>query len=218
MISKGKSKTRATALVYLLGLMGGDVVSKTYKIWSSCMDGCSCSLCAKLEGTALPLDEPFIIAGRSVQAPPLHVGCRCALMYHEKPTPAPVRAFEAFISFLSIANESVDFFAAVNGYHAALFFLRRLSSCPDAELGAAGLKTSRSFEDELASLIANRDAIFNGAIARAYDRVVRDAASLKTEKGRRARVDRLLQLIASSQELSPANLQFIRSISEGVPV
>lgn len=190
----------------------------TYKIWSSCMDSYSCSLCAKLEGTALPIDDPFVIAGRSVQAPPLHNGCRCSLMYQEKPAPPPVRAFEAFISFLSITNESVDFFAAVNGYHAAVFFLRRLSGYPDAELEAAGLKTSRLFEDELASLVANRDAIFNGAIARAYDRVSHDAASLKTEKGRRARVDRLLQLIASSQELSLVNLEYLRSISEGVPV
>ena len=166
----------------------------------------------------MPIDDPFVIAGRSVQAPPLHNGCRCSLMYQEKPAPAPMRAFEAFISFLSIANESDDFFAAVNGHHTAVFFLRRLSDFLDAELQAAGLKTSRAFTDELASLVANRDAIFNGAIVRAHDRVSHDAASLKTERGRRARVDRLLQLITSSQELSPANLQFIRSISEGVPI
>jgi len=190
----------------------------TYKIWSSCMDGCSCSLCSKLEGTALPLSESFAIAGRSVQAPPLHNGCRCSLLYLEKPAPAPVRAFDSFISFLSIANESVDFFAAVNGYHAAVFFLRRLSDFSDAELESAGLKGRRALADDLASLVAGRDALFNSAIQRAYDRVSHDAASLKTEKGRRARVDRLLQLIASSQELSPANLQFIRSISEEVRV
>jgi len=190
----------------------------TYKIWSSSMDGCSCSLCSKLEGAVLPIGDPFVIAGRSVQAPPLHNGCRCSLLYLEKPAPAPVRAFEAFISFLSIANESADFFAAVNGYHAAVFFLRRLSEFPDAELEVAGLKRRRELTDELASLVAGRDALFNGAIQRAYDRVYRDAASLKTEKGRRARVDRLLQLIASSQELSSVNFQFMRSIFEGVPV
>ena len=190
----------------------------SYKVWSSCMDGCSCSLCAKLEGAALPIDDPFVIAGRSVQAPPLHNGCRCSLMYQEKPAPAPMRAFEAFISFLSIANESDDFFAAVSGYQAAVFFLHRLLDFSDAELGSAGLKGRRELADDLAALVANRDAIFNGAIVRAHDRVSHDAASLKTERGRRARVDRLLQLITSSQELSPANLQFIRSISEGVPI
>ena len=190
----------------------------TYKIWSSSMDGCSCSLCSKLEGAALPIGDPFVIAGRSVQTPPLHNGCRCSLLYLEKPAPAPVRAFESFISFLSIANESADFFAAVNGYHAAVFFLRRLSDFSDADLESAGLKGSRELAGDLASLVAGRDAIFNGAIARAYDRVSRDAASLKTEKGRRARVDRLLQLIASSQELSPVNFQFLHSISEGVLV
>lgn len=190
----------------------------SYKVWSSSMDGCSCSLCAKLEGVALPLDEPFVVAGRSVQAPPLHNGCRCSLLYMEKPAPASVRAFEAFISFLSIANESDDFFAAVNGYHAAEFFLRRLSEFPDSELGAAGLKSSRAFADDLASLVAGRDAAFNDAIRRAYERVAHDAASLKTERGRRARLDRLLQLIASSQELSPANYEYLRSLSEEVAV
>ncbi len=190
----------------------------TYKIWSSSMDGCSCSLCSKLEGAALPIGDPFVIAGRSVQAPPLHNGCRCSLMYQEVPAPAPVRAFEAFISFLSIANESADFFAAVNGYHAAVFFLRRLSDFSDAELKSAGLKARRELAGDLASLVASRDAIFNGAIVRAYDRVSCDAASLKTEKGRLARVGRLLQLIASSQELSPINFQFLRSISERVLV
>jgi len=182
------------------------------------MDGCSCSLCAKLEGVALPLDEPFVIAGRSVQAPPLHNGCRCSLLYMEKPAPAPVRVFEAFISFLSIANESDDFFAAVNGYHAAEFFLRHLSEFQDGELWAADLKSSRAFADELASLVAGRDDAFNAAIKRAYDRVLRDAASLKTERGRRARLDRLLQLIASSQELSAANFEYVRSLSEEVAV
>lgn len=189
-----------------------------YKIWSSALDGCSCSLCAKLEGSAVLLDEPFEVAGRSVMAPPLHDGCRCVLAYEESPAPAALRDLDAYCRFASVAKTSADFFAAVNGYHAAVFFLRRLAGHSAAELEAAGLSPDHQLSGELASLVADQDAFVNGAIRRAYDRVVLDASGLKTERGRRSRVDQLLQLILSSQMLSPANYQYLRSVFEGVAV
>lgn len=189
-----------------------------YKIWSSVLDGCSCSLCAKLDGSAVPLDEPFVVSGRSVLAPPLHEGCRCSLEYSERPAPAPMRDLDAYCRFAEIAKGSDDFFAAVNGYHAAVFFLRRLSGYSDAELDAAGISPSRSLSGELAAMIACQDAVVDAAIDRAHGRVVADAASLKTEKGRAARADQLLQLILSSQMLSPENYQHLRVVFEGVSV
>lgn len=189
-----------------------------YKIWSSVLDGCSCSLCAKLEGSAALLDEPFEVAGRSVMAPPLHDGCRCALSYEESPAPAALRDLDAYCRFASVAKTSADFFAAVNGYHAAVFFLRRLAGRSPAELEAAGLSPDHQLSGELASLVADQDAFVNSAIRRAYDRVALDASGLKTERGRRSRVDQLLQLILSSQMLSPANYQYLRSVFEGVAV
>lgn len=146
------------------------------KVWSSAMDGCGCSLCARLEGTAVPLNEPFVITGRSVQEPPLHDGCRCALIYDESPKPASFRDFEAFRCFAGLANDSEDFFAAMSGYHAAVFFLRRLAERSDAELEAAGLAVRRSLSSDLASLVANRDGVVNGAILRSFDWWVRNFA------------------------------------------
>lgn len=190
------------------------LLPKCYKVWSSSLDGCGCSLCARLEGTALPLNEPFVIAGRSVQAPPLHEECRCVLLYEENLKPAPYRDLEAFRSFAELANGSGDFIAAVNGYHSAVFFLERLSACSDAELSAAGLSASGSLKAKLQELLRNKDGVINGAIKRAHDRVVRDASELKTERGRRARMERSLQLILSSQELSAENYRFLRSVYE----
>ena len=189
-----------------------------YKIWSSAADGCSCSLCMKLEGTALPAGEPFVIAGRSVQAPPLHEGCRCALAYEDRLAPAPTRDLDAYCRFASIAKSSDDFFAAVNSYHAAVFFLRRLAGRSTAELESAGLSSSHLCSAELSSLVANQDDFVNEAILRAYNRVVVDASCLKTERGRRARVDQFVQLILSSQLLSPVNYQYLRSVFDGVTV
>jgi hypothetical protein len=185
-----------------------------YKIWSSALDGCDCSLCAKLEGTALPADDSFVVAGGSVQAPPLHEGCRCAVMYKDDRdlAPAPIRDLEAFRAFAAVANESVLFSASVNAYHASVFFLRRLSEYPDAELVAAGLSASAFLKDKYRELVANQDGVINGAILRAYKREVQDAAVLKTERGRKARLDLLLQLILSSQYLSPVNYEYLQKV------
>lgn len=190
----------------------------SYKIWSSCMDGCSCSLCSTLEGAALPVDESFFVAGRYVSAPPLHEGCRCSLLFVGDVAPAPVRDLEAFCAFSSITNESADFYTAINGFNSAVFFMRRLAAYPDSELAAAGLKSSGAFRSDLNDLIGSRDALVGEAIRRAYGRVLREAASLKTERGKRARLNRFAQLLRSSHELSPADDQLLASLIGEVSV
>jgi len=191
-------------------------MSDYYKVWSSGLDGCSCSLCAKLEGKAVKRNEPFVIAGRSVMEPPLHDDCRCALLYEEKPKPQLRRDYETFLSYASLANDSVIFSSAVNGYFAALYFLQKLTDASPYELKTAGLSVGNgaSLKAQMANIKNHQDQIFNAAIKRAYDREWHEVQSLKTERGREARMERFIQGIIATQALSPANHEFLRELSK----
>lgn len=188
-----------------------------YKIWSSSLDGCSCSLCAKLEGTAVKYNEPFKIAGHSIMEPPLHDGCRCAVLYEENPKPQLRRDYDTFLSFAGIANDSDIFDLVVNSYFAALYFLQHLVDASPTELKAAGLSVEdgASLHNQMINIQNHQDQIFNAAIKRAYDRELKEAQSLKTERGRKVRMDRLLQGIIGTQALSPANYEYLRDLFEG---
>ena len=188
-----------------------------YKIWSSSLDGSSCSLCAKLEGTAVKINEPFKVAGHSVMEPPLHDGCRCAVLYEKDPESQLRRDYDTFLSFARIANDSDIFDSVVNSYFSAIFFLQRLVSSSPAELKAAGLSVDNgaSLYNQMINIQNHQDQIFNSAIKRAYDREQAQAQSLKTERGRKVRMDRLIQDIIGTQALSQANYEYLRELSEG---
>ena len=185
-----------------------------YKVWSSSLDGFSCSLCAKLEGMAVRYDEPFIVAGRSVMAPPLHEGCRCTVLYERNPGPQLRRDYETFLSYAQTANDSDVFGAVVNSYFAALYFLKHLVDASPYDLKAAGLsiENGASLRDQMRNIQNHRDEIFNAAIKRAYDREWHEAQSLKTEQGRKARMERFFQGIIATQALSPANYEYLREL------
>ncbi|MDR1630042.1 MAG: hypothetical protein LBS36_07520 [Oscillospiraceae bacterium] len=165
-----------------------------------------------MEGTAVPVGAFFIINGRSVQGPPLHEDCRCGLVYEENPAPAPARDFEAFNLFYQISVSSEDFISSVNGYHTAVFFLQRLSSYSEPALCSAGMAPRSTLQSKLLTLMADQDNIINAAIKRVYDSVMREAKSLKTEKGKQTRLNRTLQLILYSQVLSPKNYEYLKII------
>lgn len=185
-----------------------------YKVWSSSLDGFSCSLCAKLEGMTVRHDKPFIIAGHSVMAPPLHDGCRCAVLYEKSPKPQLRRDYETFLSYAQIANDSDVFSAVVNSYFAALYFLERLADASPSDLKMARLSVEggTSLRQQLRNIQNHQDEIFNAAIKRAYDRECHEAQSLKTERGRNARMERFLQGIIATQALSPANHEYLREL------
>lgn len=187
-----------------------------YKVWSSALDGHSCSLCAKLEGMTVRYDKPFVIAGHSVMAPPLYEGCRCTVLYERNPRPQLRRDYETFLSYAQIANDSDVFGAAVNSYFAALYFLERLADASPGALKVAGLSVENgaSLCDQLHNIQSHQDDIFNAAIKRAYDREWYEAQSLINERGRKARMERFLQGVIATQALSPANYEFLRELSK----
>lgn len=188
-----------------------------YKVWASAVDGCSCSLCSKLEGSAVKLDEPFEIAGHIVQEPPLHGGCRCAVLFVDGSALEPrlIHVYNSFVKFSNVASTSADFQTFVSGFFAAEYFLGILASAPEADVIAAGF-SGENFTVQLRDLQFRRDHLFNMAIKRAFDRECENAKLLKSERGCRAQLDRWLQVVVGSQSLAPVNYEYLKELFSSV--
>jgi hypothetical protein len=187
-----------------------------YKVWSSSTDGC-CSLCSELEGAAVKLDEPFEVAGRVVQEPPLHDGCRCeVLVVHESILEHRlIRLHKAFIKFSNAASGSVLFQSFISCFFAAEYFLGQLASAPGADLVAASL-SGNDLESQLRDLQLRRDQLFNAAIKRAFAHEWESARLANDEHARRAHMDRWFQLVVSTQALAPANYEYLKELFSNV--
>ena len=203
-----------------------------FKVWSSSADDCTCSLCAKLEGTAVRIDEVFEIAGHSVLEPPLHDGCRCAVAWVDESflEHRLVRVYEAFEKFSNAASSSLVFQQFITCFFAAEYFLEQLASASDADLALAGLAqleqlasasdadlalaglAQNDFKAQLRDIRSRRDQIFNAALKRAYDHAWEEASQLKTERGRKNRMELWLQGVLASQALSPVNREYLKEL------
>ena len=184
-----------------------------FKVWSSSADDCTCSLCAKLEGTAVRIDEVFEIAGHSVLEPPLHDGCRCAVAWVDESflEHRLVRVYEAFEKFSNAASSSLVFQQFITCFFAAEYFLEQLASASNADLALAGL-AQNDFKAQLRDIRSRRDQIFNAALKRAYDHAWEEASQLKTERGRKNRMELWLQGVLASRALSPANYEYLKEL------
>jgi hypothetical protein len=187
-----------------------------YKVWSSSTDGC-CSLCSELEGAAVKLDEPFEVAGRVVQEPPLHDGCRCeVLVVHESILEHRlIRLHKAFIKFSNAASGSVLFQSFISCFFAAEYFLGQLASAPGADLVAAGM-AENDFEAQFRDLQLRRDQLFNAAIKRAFEHELECTRLMKDEHCRRSHMDRWLQVVVASQALAPGNYEYLKELFSNV--
>jgi len=183
-----------------------------YKVWSSSVDDC-CSLCSKLEGVAVKLDEPFKVAGRVIQEPPLHDGCRCEVLLVDGSIldPRLVRLYKAFIKFSNAASGSVIFSSFTSCFFATEYFLGQLAAAPTGDLASVGL-AGGNFKAQLRDLQLRRDQLFNDAIKRAFDHEWESARLLKTERGRRTRMEQWLQVVIASQTLDPANYEYLKEL------
>ena len=184
-----------------------------FKVWSSSADDCTCSLCAKLEGAAVRIDEVFEIAGHSVLDPPLHNGCRCTVSWVDESflEHRLVRAYKAFEKFSNAASSSRVFQQFATCFFAAEYFLEQLASATAADLASAGL-AQNDFKSQLRDIRSRRDQLFNAALKRAYDHAWEDASKLKTKRGRKNRMELWLQGVLSSQVLSPANYEYLKEL------
>jgi len=189
------------------------VVMGMFKVWSSSADDYTCSLCAKLEGTAVRIDEVFEIAGHSVLDPPLHDGCRCTISWVDESflEHRLVRLYKAFVKFSNAASSSHVFQQFITCFFAAEYFLEKLASAPAADLVSAGL-AQNDFKAQLQDIRSRRDQLFNAALKRAYDHAWEDASKLKTEHERKNRMELWRQGVLASQALSPVNREYLKEL------
>ncbi|MCD7778865.1 MAG: phage head morphogenesis protein [Clostridiales bacterium] len=185
-----------------------------YKVWETALDGDICPDCAKMQGACVPMDEKFVLDGKEINDPPLCDNCRCVVSYAEEPVPELRRCYEALKFYSEIANSSNQFQGSNLGYFMSLYFLRKLAAASPSELSAAGLKFSGryDFDAQISNIEANRTKFFNQAIQRAYDYEVKNAASLKTEKGKRNRLLKLKESILDFETLLPANIDYLNHL------
>jgi hypothetical protein len=108
----------------------------------------------------------------------------------------------------------LNFQEFANSFFAALYFLEQLASASCDDLAAAGMPQSElsDFSAQFHALQSRHDDIFNAAIKRAFDHEWKEAQDLKTELGRKNRMERLLQGIISSQALSSANYEYLKEL------
>ena len=184
-----------------------------FKVWSSSADDCTCSLCAKLDGTAVNIDEVFEIAGCSVMDPPLHDGCRCTVSWVDESflEHRLVRAYKSFEKFSNAASASRVFQQFVACFFAAEYFLEQLASASCVDLASAGL-AQNDFKVQLQDIRSRRDQLFNAALKRAYDHAQGEALQLKTDHGRKNRMEMWLQGVLASQALSPVNYEYLKEL------
>ena len=185
------------------------------KVLLTASDDRVCLSCAKLEGLAIGMDDYFLVDGQEFLLPPFHDHCRCTLLYEESPEPQARRDYNSLILFSNMANDSSSFEGSVVGYYATIYFLEKLIACPASDFSSAGLeiKNGASLEGQLQSMKLNKDSIFNGALRRAYDYQVENAKSLKTDRGRRARIDRWVSGVLESESLTASNYEFLYDLT-----
>lgn len=126
-----------------------------------------------------------------------------------------LRDYDAYIEFSNAASEASDFQSFVSSFFAAEHSLRRLAEAPVDDLVLAGL-AGLDFGAQLRDLQLRRDQLFNAAIKKAYDRELDISSHMSSERGRRACMDRWLQVIVASQSLAPANYEYLKELFSNV--
>lgn len=119
--------------------------------------------------------------------------------------------YNSFVENSNAASESFVFNYFVSCYFAAEYSLGQLAAAPEYDLAVAGL-LHNDFKSQLRDLQLRRDHIFNIAIKRSFDHEWEFCQSLKTERGRRARMDQWIQIIVASQALAPANYEYLKEL------
>lgn len=185
-----------------------------YKVWSCAFDGYDCLDCLRMEGKAVPENRRFTLNGKPISGPPLHKECRCGLEYSEKEFLEPQlnRDIEKLKRLADLVNTSCVVAGVENGYIVLMELLEELSLKPESELKAAGFSISMSLHDYADYVRAHKDKIIDQAIERAVDHEIKNAADLKTERGKRNRLLRLREEILECKTLSPHNLDYLSEL------
>lgn len=113
---------------------------------------------------------------------------------------------------VSLVNDSCNMSTVLARYDLLIATLTKLSSHSAEQLRIAKVAPQRPFSCSLSEIVSQRDIIFNQAIQRAFDHTVKEAQSLKTEKGRQNKIMRLKASILSLDGLSQANIDYLNNL------
>lgn len=123
-----------------------------------------------------------------------------------------LRKIEIMNDCVALVNDSCNFSTVSSRYNLLITTLSDLAVFTDEDLRAVGVEPSKPFRETLSEVQKKKDTIFNQAIKRAYDDTVVKAAELKTEKGRRARLDKFKEEVLNSGVLSENNIVYLESL------
>lgn len=190
---------------------------------STAFDNSVCETCQRYEGKIYPINK--------VPTLPLCPTCRCAYIYlfpedlkklntsssatitHDQALRETIRReIEIMNDCVELVNNSCNFSTVVHRYDGLIRSLTKLSRFTPQELQIARVSPRQPFSASLKEIQTQKDAIFNQAIQRAYDRTVEDSKSLKTEKGRQNRLEKLKASILGCSSLSDANIAYVNSL------
>jgi len=122
-----------------------------------------------------------------------------------------MRDYDSYIKFSNAASEASDFQSFVSSFFAAEHSLGQLAAAPVSDLALAGLG-GLDFKAQYRDLQLRRDQLFNAAIKKAFDRELEISSLMSSERGRRACMDRWLQVVVASQSLAPANYEYLKEL------
>ena len=123
-----------------------------------------------------------------------------------------IRQVEIMQDCVELVNDSCNFSTAARRYEMLIGTLYDLVAYTPVELQQAGVRPEKPFKEYLDEILEKKDIIINQAIKRAYDDTAVKAAKLKTEKGRRARLDKFKEEVLSSGVLSENNIIYLESL------
>lgn len=122
------------------------------------------------------------------------------------------RQVEILQDCVELVNDSCNFSTVARRYEMLIGTLYDLMAYTPEELQRAGVRPEKPFKAHLDEILAKKDIIINQAIKRAYDDTVAKASELKTEKGRRARLEKFREEVLTSGVLSENNIVYLESL------
>lgn len=125
---------------------------------------------------------------------------------------AVARQVEILQDCVELVNDSSNFSTVARRYEMLIGTLYDLMAYTPEELQRAGVRPEKPFKEYLDEILAKKDIIINQAIKRAFDDTVAKASELKTEKGRRSRLDKFREEVLNSGVLSENNIVYLESL------
>lgn len=187
----------------------------TKKVWSTAGVANVCRDCLRLEGTIIDIDKKFISGRKSVSIPPLHDGCRCVVMYESSDSKlvknySPIkRELELQAKCLEYLKTTSLIYDAIEKYFVLIESLDRLIKYSEDDLNKVKL-SKRIVKEMKIDFVNDKVNIFNGVIEREYQYQIKDAETLKTNRGKINRIKKLYDSLIDYPDLPSESIKYAK--------